>query len=211
MTTHPGRRGFTYIEVLVVLAMSAILAAIAIPSYLRAQKKARVSEAITNLKSLHAAMGTQLTMPTSIHVPGFNPPRGNKYTYILGSGCWMFEDRSGYDAVQYDGDVCIGNDTFAYPNYPSFFSPVTVSAVAWEPDAAVWGMSDGTPGLYGYDTNWYYLAYAAGDTDNALFDNADTYLISSADGQMAAVCPAGNPVTVPAGEPFQTHNDAGCY
>jgi len=211
MTTHAGRRGFTYIEVLVVLAMSAILAAIAIPSYLRAQKKARTSEAITNLKSLHAAMSTQLTMPTSIHVPGFNPPRGNKYSYMLESGCSMYEDRSGYDAVQYDGDLCIGVDTFAYPNYPSLFYPVTASAVAWEPDAAMWGMFDGTPGLYGYDTNWYYLAYAAGENDGDLFDNADTYLISSADGEMAAVCPAGNPVLVPAGEPFQTHKDAGCY
>jgi type IV pilus assembly protein PilA len=211
MTTHPGRRGFTYVEVLAVLAMSGILAAIAIPNYLRAQKKAQASEAVTNLKSLHAAMSAQLTFPTSIHVPGFNPPRGNKYSYILGDGCWSYEDRSMLYAIQNDSDVCIGADTFANPTFPSLFYPVQASAVVWDANGTSNGMFGGSPGVYGTETNWDYLAYAAGQNDGDVYDAADTWLISSADGELAATCPAGNPVLVPAGTPFQTHNDANCY
>lgn len=48
-------RGFTLIEVMIVVAIIGILAAIAIPNFVRFQCKSKQSEAKTNLKALYTA------------------------------------------------------------------------------------------------------------------------------------------------------------
>src|SRR5687768_13749197 len=100
-------RGFTYIECLILLALVGVLVAIALPRFLRARTHARQSEAITQLKSLHAAMATQQVRPVSIHVYSFDPPRGNRYSYHLDNGCYSTEDRSSLNAVKSDFDICV--------------------------------------------------------------------------------------------------------
>ena len=203
-------RGFTFIEVLIVAVMACVLAAIGLPRFLQAQTNARKSEAITQLKTLHAAMSTQAVMPTSIHVPGFDPPRGNNYSYHLSDYCASWEDRSAEFAVSNEFDDCIGVDTFANPRYPSVFAPVPLAGVVWDLDATANGMST-SAGFYGWDTNWDYLAYAAGDIDRDPTDSADTWSIASADAELTATCP-GTPgfVILPAGEPFQVLDDKRC-
>src|SRR3712207_9241843 len=56
-------RGFTLIELMIVVAIIGILAAIAIPNFIRFQARARQSEANTNLKSLFTGLRTQQRMP----------------------------------------------------------------------------------------------------------------------------------------------------
>lgn len=48
-------RGFTLIELLIVVAIIAILALIAVPNFLEAQTRAKVSRAMTDLRTLHVA------------------------------------------------------------------------------------------------------------------------------------------------------------
>jgi len=49
-------RGFTLIELLIVVAIIAILALIAVPNFLEAQARAKVSRAMTDMRTLHTAV-----------------------------------------------------------------------------------------------------------------------------------------------------------
>src|SRR4051794_18486634 len=98
MTTRRHRYGFTLIELMIVVAIIGILAAIAIPNFVRFQARARQSEANTNLKSLFTGLRTQQRFPPpSIRATSFSPERGNRYSYHLENNCSNFEDRSGVD------------------------------------------------------------------------------------------------------------------
>jgi type IV pilus assembly protein PilA len=50
-----GKKGFTLIELMIVVAIIGILAAIAIPNFLKFQAKSKQSEAKTNLKAVFTA------------------------------------------------------------------------------------------------------------------------------------------------------------
>ena len=76
-------RGFTLIELMIVVAIIGILAAIAIPNFIKFQTRARQSEAKANLKgvftSKKANYSDQLTY--GCYACGFVPEKGNRYTY----------------------------------------------------------------------------------------------------------------------------------
>ncbi len=52
------KRAFTLIELLIVVAIIGILAAIAVPNFLNAQVRAKVSKAVSNMRSIGTAMET---------------------------------------------------------------------------------------------------------------------------------------------------------
>src|SRR3974390_1196322 len=79
------QKGFTLIELMIVVAIIGILAAIAIPNFIRFQAKSKQSEAKTNLKAIFTAQksyyGERDGYSTSFAMMGFNTEQGNRYNY----------------------------------------------------------------------------------------------------------------------------------
>ena len=136
--TLRNRKGFTLIELMIVVAIIGILAAIAIPNFLRFQLKSKSSEGKVNLAAIRTAEESYLaefgnyeaaapapgTAPTTTKTvwpataPGFDTlgwsPEGSvffQYAITTGSG--------GYTATataDIDGDSTMQNWGYAQPN-----------------------------------------------------------------------------------------------
>lgn len=84
------KKGFTLIELMIVVAIIGILAAIAIPNFVRFQARSKQSEAKTNLKALFTAQkayyGEKDRYESDGSIIGWAPEQGNRYRYDIGPG-----------------------------------------------------------------------------------------------------------------------------
>jgi type IV pilus assembly protein PilA len=114
------RRGFTLIELMIVVAIIGILAAIAIPSFAKIQARSKRAEVKSNLRTLFTAESAYYqerdTYTPYIQESGFKPERGNRYAYFSGETA-KYVDRTGPtdDAPCKDCDS-LSVDSFRHAN-----------------------------------------------------------------------------------------------
>jgi type IV pilus assembly protein PilA len=193
-------KGFTLIELMVVIAIVAILSAIATARFASSQARSKQSEAMTNLRAMFAAekafsaeKGRYSVFTGEI---GFSPERNNRYAYWVGSAGTM-ESRTGTTIGSAPNNESISYDLFKYGTTPPFFMMSTTST----PTAPAGICTADVAGFNG--TEWTGYAQGQIDTDDVL----DLWSISTVS-RVTTAAPCASPATNnPAGEPLVETND----
>ena len=123
-----GQRGFTLLELLMVVIIIAILASIALPQYLRVSERSRASEALTILSAVRASEMrfkalNGSTYTTTLTQLDTDIPASTLYTYMVsgaGAGANAIATRQGGGTyggatVQLDldtGKSCASDDVY---------------------------------------------------------------------------------------------------
>jgi prepilin-type N-terminal cleavage/methylation domain-containing protein len=202
---NPRNRGFTLIELMIVVAIIGILAAIAIPNFLKFQARSKQSEAKTNLKALYTAQKSFFSEKDRYsdfaNEIGFSPERGNRYGYIISAAAGAAEARTAaVIAAPAGGVTTISYDAFRFGGAGA--APV-LTVANYTPTAP----ATTTFGVQGTCPNCNFFAGASGNADNEI--GTDDWVIAGFEG-VGAVSGCSEAGNVSSGTPYNTHNDVAC-
>jgi prepilin-type N-terminal cleavage/methylation domain-containing protein len=113
MSSFRNRKGFTLIELMIVVAIIGILAAIAIPNFLRFQAKSKQSEARELLSSVYTAEVAYFAEQNTfegLSTVGFTPASSPKYYTSIDQGSALTFTASTFTCTatgNVDGDVTL--------------------------------------------------------------------------------------------------------
>ena len=147
MTKLQTRRGgFTLIELMIVVAIIGILAAIAIPNFLRFQLKAKSSEGKTNLAAIRTAEESYFAEYGSYVSAEVSPPTINHNQKIAFS---YATPTLGFDKVGWspEGEVYF-NYSVAMPVTADQFTAAAVADIDNDLTGQAWGYKKGVAGVF---------------------------------------------------------------
>ncbi len=221
--TRNAARGFSLVELMVVVAIIGVLASIAMPNFIKLQARAKQSEPKANLRAAWAAQRAYFQekddYSSCINKIGFNPERGNRYKYDLGltlrtleSTCTTADSRASAAGVTAMTDSRVLVDTFKYglginanPATTVIYNPVAPGGSNVVVVANLVGV---TPAGGGSGSSFGVSASGNIDSDGV----NDLWYVSSVSSTTAGICPTltGGHQRAAAGEPMNSLNDVLC-
>ena len=190
MKRQSDRRGFTLIELMIVVAIIGILAAIAIPNFIKFQARAKQSEAKANMramftaeKSFYAANDRWSSLVLEM---GFMPERNNRYNYFAGGT--IQDNRATTTGITGSTASAISAD--AFKGYATTSTPTTVCG----------GYTLTIPQTSTLALDWGGVAMGNIDTDATW----DIWTIATVSRTMTSCDAAGS---IASGEPANEQND----